>query len=509
MAKVAFLLSLYCVSCVPGVEDESPEPSAPIPWTKRIAAVAPDPDSVINWRHWGSAQLDSSLAAAADTPILIYFSAPGCDGLFEGAEAVLRVLIEERYIPIRVNPFHFPQVATRYGNAGWPSLAVLHPDGRLISAATDIPVRNVRTFLRQTHKHFRERRSTIESKLHRAGKTSPSGQALTATNIFAAINDDYDADQGGFGAGPKFPEALVLQFLLEAERTGNRRAGELARHSLDAVLASPLWDDVSGGVYVYSLTADWQTPVYEKDSFDQAVLLTTLMMARTGTNGAKYEERARQLLTACLSTELYDGERGVYLGRRLQLRDGTWWTDPAIYADRSAAVIVAVLRAAALLNDEAAKRKALAAARFLLDNTIDADGHVVHCLVGTAGEPSPGTLGDQFLVALALREAHRWSGDASFFDAAVKVRRWAEVNLLDQAKGIFRDSRPPRHILAWDVLTPFEDGNRVAGNVLAAELYLREGQGERARHILSRARALQVRRSFASRGRILLLADPD
>ena len=174
----------------------------------------------------------------------------------------------------------------------------------------------------------------------------------------------------------------------------------------------------------------------------------------------------------------------------------------------AASVIAAVLRAAALLNDEAAKRKALAAARFLLDNAIGADGQVVHCLVGAVGEPTPGTLGDQIFVALALREAHRWSGEASFVDAAVKVRRWAEVNLLDQTKGIFRDSRPPRHTLAWEALMPFADGNQAAGNVLAAELYLREGEGERARHILGSVRALQARRSFASLGRILLLADP-
>ena len=429
--------------------------------------------------------------------------------MFANAGAALQMLVEERFIPIRVNPFHHPHVARRYGNAGWPALAVLHPDGRLISSATDIPPRHVRTFLRQTLKHLVERRQTIDNKLGRAKAAPAAGKSTTPGGLFAAIAADFDTLHGGFGTGVKFPEPLVLQFLVEyGVRRGDEAALDLARRSLDALLNSPVWDENNGGTFIYSLTRDWLTPVYEKDSLDQAALLGTLIdmidKAKGGSAQSLYEQRARQLLSSCLSSELYDEKRGVYAGRRLQLAGGTWWTDPAVYADRNGLAISTALRAAAVLDDEASALKALAAARFIMANSIGAEGEVVHCLNG-GDVPASGLLADQFLVALALKSAFKWSGESEFAKAAAAVQSWAEANLLDAASGGFHDSRqPPTAGVGWRSMLPFEDGNRAADNVIAARLYLAEKEIARAADILKRAVVPTTGRSFASLGTTLL-----
>jgi uncharacterized protein YyaL (SSP411 family) len=518
--SVLWPLVLWCVSCASEAPDNEASTAVPAALTPHqeaaeidIGAIEPFVEA-ISWHRWPPPTASALASESEDKPILIYLAAPGCDGLFANAGSALQMLVEERFIPIRVNPFHHPHVARRYGNAGWPALAVLHPDGRLISSATDIPPRNVRIFLRQTLKHLGERRQTIESKLRRATAAPAAGKPTTPGSLFAAIAADFDTLHGGFGTSAKFPEPLVLQFLVEyGVRRGDEAALDLARRSLDALLKSPVWDDKNGGTFIYSLTRDWLTPVYEKDSLDQAALLRTLIdmidQAKGGSapsldQQSLYEQRARQLLSSCLSSEFYDEKRGVYAGRRLQLADGTWWTDPAVYADRNGLAISTALRAAAVLDDEASALKALAAARFLMANSIGEEGEVVHCLNG-GDVLAPGLLADQILVALALKSAFKWSGESEFASAAAAVQSWAEANLLDPATGSFHDSRqPPTAGAGWRSMLPFEDGNRAADNVIAARLYAGEKEMVRAADILNRAVVPAAGRSFASLGTTLL-----
>ena len=511
--SVLWPLALWCLSCASETPDKEASTTLPAKPQEKAGVEAERGEGyrvdIINWHRWGTPTTVAAIANKPHNPLLIYLAAPGCDGLFANAGAALRLLAQERFIPIRVNPFHHPHVARRYGNAGWPALAVAHSDGRLISSATDIPPGNVRTFLRQTRKHLDERSETIERKLRLSARSPSPVGSVTAATLFNSIGDDFDPLHAGFGTGVKFPEPLVLQFLIEY---GVRRrvdtALDLARRSLEALLTSPVWDDERGGIFIYSLTRDWLTPVYEKDSFDQAELLTALVEMissnRGGSAQAMFEERARQLMSSCLGTELFDEKRGVYGGRRVQLADGRWWTDPAVYADRNSSVIIAVLRAAAILDDEPSVLKALAAARYIMDHSVGESGVVYHCLSGDEAL-APGLLADQFLVALALTEAHRWSGEGAFASTAAAVRTWAEENLLETATGRFFDSRPPREWGAgWELIQPFEDGNRAAGNVLAARLHLRQKETDRAADILKGAIVPEAGRSVASLGTTLL-----
>ena len=197
----------------------------------------------------------------------------------------------------------------------------------------------------------------------------------------------------------------------------------MALASLDAVLASPLGD--SGGFRTYSYTPDWSAPAGERDALDQAAMLHLLLEA----GQPRYAESVRALLGFVEGT-LFDKAEGVFRGRQVMAIPSassatTWWTDPALYADRQAALIRAYLAGATTLGDERAAQVALQAGDVLLNRCIDGRGRVQH-VCDSEAEGSAGLLADQALAALALWELGQWSGEARFATAAEQVTRFME-----------------------------------------------------------------------------------
>ena len=135
----------------------------------------------------------------------------------------------------------------------------------------------------------------------------------------------------------------------------------------------------------------------------------------------------------------------------------TWWTDPALYADRQAALIRACLAAATALGDDRAAEVALQAGDALVNRCIDGRGRVQH-VCDAAAEGSAGLLVDQAWAALALWELGQWSGEARFARAAEQVERF-------MARAYDRPAA----------------GDRLAhrGQALALQFYRRQGRAER------------------------------
>jgi hypothetical protein len=87
------------------------------------------------------------------------------------------------------------------------------------------------------------------------------------------LSQDYDAARGGFGAAPKFPPSMVLEFLLRHhERTGSENALNLAEGTCEAMARGGMYDQLGGGFARYSVDADWVVPHFEKMLYDNALL---------------------------------------------------------------------------------------------------------------------------------------------------------------------------------------------------------------------------------------------
>jgi uncharacterized protein YyaL (SSP411 family) len=99
-----------------------------------------------------------------------------------------------------------------------------------------------------------------------------SGELLrTAVDTLA---ESFDLQFGGFGGAPKFPPAMVLEFLLrEGARDGNGTALGMAEHTLTAMARGGMYDQLGGGFARYSVDEAWVVPHFEKMLYDNALLL--------------------------------------------------------------------------------------------------------------------------------------------------------------------------------------------------------------------------------------------
>ncbi|HKW78538.1 MAG TPA: DUF255 domain-containing protein, partial [Candidatus Limnocylindria bacterium] len=96
----------------------------------------------IRWREWGDAAFAE--AGARDVPILLSISAVWChwchvmDETSYNTEDIISV-INERFVPIRVDNDERPDVNRRYNMGGWPTTAFLTSDGEIVHGGTYVP----------------------------------------------------------------------------------------------------------------------------------------------------------------------------------------------------------------------------------------------------------------------------------------------------------------------------------------------------------------------------------
>ena len=458
-------------ACTPEPEP-GPSPDAPAVPVSRTAMAWPDPDSAVAWRSWGPAAFDAARLQGA--PVLLYVSGPGCGGLFAGDGGVAAWNAETRFLPVRIDPERRPHVARRYAPAGCPSLSVLDSTGREAVLATDIPPDNVALLLARVHGHLRKDPGRLWAKQPAA---APRRHRLSVEGVHGAAVSGYDGRFGGFGGPHKFPEPQVIAFLQAfAALRADPEALRMARHTLDAILASPLW--TGKGVLSYSHTPDWTTPRREMSGAAQAGLLTVL-----AASDSPAHRQAAVSLFEILRRDWYDEERGVFRTRRLRTADGRWWADPTVYSGDNLLLMRALLRAGAALGREAAAlAMAAAAGGYLARECLEADGRVRR---DDGPEAASGLLGDQMLASLAFGDLAGHSGRGDFAEASRKARLWADRHLWDETAAAFLDAPDPAAPGAWPRRYALDDdGRRPAGQALAAEALLAAGEIDRARRIL-------------------------
>jgi uncharacterized protein YyaL (SSP411 family) len=78
--------------------------------------------------------------------------------------------------------------------------------------------------------------------------------------------EGFDWEWGGWGAGPKFPPAPVLEFLLR------REGRQPVETTLDKMALGGMYDLVGGGFHRYSVDERWLIPHFEKMLYDNAML---------------------------------------------------------------------------------------------------------------------------------------------------------------------------------------------------------------------------------------------
>jgi len=456
----------------------------------------PNRAAEIAWSTWGEEPFQR--AQRENKPVLLGISAVWChwchvmDETTYSDDAVIQ-LINDRFVPVRVDNDVRPDINARYNMGGWPTTAFLTPDGEVMAGMTYVPPDQMRDVLNQVSTYFRDNRESIEQKIaeinenrrNAAREATPDTDALSdqiVRDILHSIYDAYDPVYGGFGSEPKFPHTDAIDLLIRAYlRFGDRDALHMARKTLDYMTRGGTYDQEWGGFYRYSTKRDWSIPHYEKMLEDNALLLRSLCRLYRITEDGEHR-RYIDFTIAYLDRWLSDPETGAFYGSQdadeefyplpavERAKHPAPYVDRRVYASWNAMAISAYLEASWTRGHAGLRERALRALDHLWD-ALYRDGAGMHRYLGDAGPEIPGLLGDQAWTALALLDAFEVAGRKEHLQRARTLAEFMIERLASDAGGFY--DTPQGHETVGRLSIRQKP---IKENALAADVFLRLGR---------------------------------
>ncbi len=257
-------------------------------------------DNPVDWYPWGEEAF--ARARAEDKPILLsigYASCHWCHVMekesFEDPE--IGAFLNENFVSIKVDREERPDIDAIYmravqgmtGQGGWPMSVFLTPESEPFYAGTYFPSRrqsglpSFRDILTAVLEAYRQRRDDVRAagekviayleSQNRPAVAVPVLSAEVMNSAFRALGAAFDAEHGGLGSAPKFPQPLVHEFLLRYwHRTGEVRAIAMAEITASKMARGGIYDQLGGGFHRYATDPAWRIPHFEKMLYDNALL---------------------------------------------------------------------------------------------------------------------------------------------------------------------------------------------------------------------------------------------
>jgi uncharacterized protein YyaL (SSP411 family) len=403
----------------------------------------------INWRSWSAASFDE--AQKTGKPILLSISAVWChwchvmDETTYSHPAVIE-LINQEYVPIRVDNDLRPDINQRYNMGGWPTTAFLTATGDILTGATYMPPDQMADALSKVASYHRTHQAEIAVGILESRKKSGSQVARSSGDIdprsidtvLDAITAAYDPEHGGFGTEPKFPQTDAILLLLEQGRLRpDPELSRMAAHTLDRMASGGTYDRVEGGFFRYSTTRDWSVPHFEKMLEDHAGLVAALALA----GHVDVLDKTTGYLDRVLKdpkTGLYAGSQDAdedYYSKDAQQRAGLAapYVDRRAYTGWNAALATAYLEASLRLDRPALRERAAALLEALFRDAYRPGAGMTHAL--RAGEQ----LGDQVWSLRAAVMAYQAGLGARWLSIAADLAAHLEARYADQRLGGYFD----------------------------------------------------------------------
>lgn len=289
----------------------------------------------VEWFPWGEAAF--AKARHENKPLFIsigYFTCHWCHVMaresFSNPE--IAAVLNEDFVSIKIDREQRPDLDDAYmqfvtamrGQGGWPLSVWATPDGKPFYGGSYFPPQDenghpgLATVLNMIRSAWQEDREELEMDADRnvailRKRTAPVKplDRLTVTPLAAAraqLAAEYDELSGGFGPAPKFPQTARLLFLLQdTEPSGVT----MALHTLDAMAAGGIHDQLGGGFHRYSTDSEWRVPHFEMMLYDQALIARAYLLAWRSSGRKDYATTARRVLDAALD-RLHDPGGGFY-----------------------------------------------------------------------------------------------------------------------------------------------------------------------------------------------------
>jgi uncharacterized protein YyaL (SSP411 family) len=256
-------------------------------------------DNPVDWYPWTPEAL--ARARQENKPILLSIGYSACHWChvmahesFEDPETA--ALMNRDFVSIKVDREERPDLDQVYmratqamtGSGGWPMTVFLLPDGTPFFAGTYFPsserfgMPSFRRVLAAVADAFANRQQEVTQTAGQVREFLKRPALPLATGMleptlldeaYTRLAREYDPAHGGFGGAPKFPQPMLLEFLLRTHfRTGQEAALEMATDTLRAMAAGGMYDQLGGGFHRYSVDERWLVPHFEKMLYDNALL---------------------------------------------------------------------------------------------------------------------------------------------------------------------------------------------------------------------------------------------
>ncbi len=258
----------------------------------------------IDWHPWNDFALLK--AKTENKPIFLsigYSSCHWCHVMAHETFTNLEVasIINKHFVSIKVDREERPDIDKIYmdalvsmtGQGGWPLSAFLTPEGYPFYMGTYFPLRPrhglpgfvdilnhiARSFenhsleiIEQSRKMTQNLRNMDVSHLSVATQDK-----FIMSSVLENIFKNFDETHGGWGYQPKFPNALLLLFLLENQLYNKEHIQARVNFTLNQMAKGGMYDLVRGGFHRYSTDEIWLIPHFEKMLYDNALLALTYL----------------------------------------------------------------------------------------------------------------------------------------------------------------------------------------------------------------------------------------
>ena len=293
----------------------------------------------VNWYPWGDEAFQK--AKSENRPILLSIGYSACHWChvmeresFEDEK--IAALMNDLFINIKVDREERPDLDEIYMNAvqmltgrgGWPMTVFLTPEGKPFYGGTYFPpedrygVPGFPKILQGIANAYREKPQDVErsveqilSALQRMSLSTESQQPFSSDIIGQSaeqLAQAYDADHGGLGKAPKFPNVGVYElFLRHYHHSKGSRFLEMVTHTLTKMAQGGIYDHLGGGFHRYSVDEKWLVPHFEKMLYDNAQLVRIYAQVYCVTREPLFKQVVDETMTH-LMREMLHTEGGFY-----------------------------------------------------------------------------------------------------------------------------------------------------------------------------------------------------
>ena len=423
----------------------------------------PNRAAEIAWRPWGEKAFQE--AQVADKPVLLAISAVWChwchvmDETSYSDPDVINI-INERYVPVRVDNDERPDVNRRYNMGGWPTTAFLTPDGEIVHGGTYVPPDAMRSYLSQVADLWGTQRADLARRVAELREKenearAPKSGDLTSDivdQVGALIRGQYDPEYGGFGREPKFPQTKLLRFVLdEHRRFGYPELATMLHRTLSAMAGGGMYDHVAGGFFRYATTRQWDIPHYEKMLEDNAELLFVYAEAHRSFPTAGYDRVVRDVVR-WMDAVLWQPESGLWSGS--QDADERYYTleaserakhdapfvDRGLYTSWNALAASAYWAAWAALGEGALEERAHQVMGSIARRLSDPQTKTLYHFDAGGGPKVPDLLGDVAAMLAASLDAYETGLHPGALGGATRSAMTLRDRLADPESGAFFDA---------------------------------------------------------------------